>query len=62
MTRMSGNDKSLSADFGDSLQLTNCILDSGAKFHMTPNISDYIPDSLEDTNNKLKFQMEIMSR
>ena len=36
MTRMSGNDESLGKYFGDSLQLTNWVLDSGATFHMTP--------------------------
>ena len=36
MARMSGNDKCPSGNFGDSLQLTNWILDSGATCHMTP--------------------------
>ena len=47
MTRMSGNDESPSRDFGDSSQLTNWILDSGATFHMTPLVSYFIPGWLE---------------
>ena len=47
MARMYVNDKCPSGKFGDSLQLTNCILDSGATFHMTPEVSDFIPGSLE---------------
>ena len=36
MARMSSNDECPSENFGDSLQLTNWILDSGAMCHMTP--------------------------
>ena len=36
MARMSGNDECTSECFGDSSQLTNWILDSGATCHMTP--------------------------
>ena len=36
MARMSGNDKYPSRNLGDSSQLTNWILDSGATLHMTP--------------------------
>ena len=43
MARMSDNDKSLSRDFGDSLQLTNWILDSGATCHMTPHVLGLFP-------------------
>ena len=46
---MSGNDKISSKYFGDSSQLTNCILDSGAMCHMKPQVSGFIPYSLEDT-------------
>ena len=49
MACISGNDKSSSRDLGDSLQFTNWILDSGATCHMTPQVSDFIPGSLEDT-------------
>ena len=48
MARMSGNDKNYSRYFGDSSQLTNSILDSGATCHMTPQVSDFISGSLED--------------
>ena len=43
MAHMYGNDESYSRDLGDSLQLTNWILDSGATCHMTPQVSDFIP-------------------
>ena len=49
MARMSGNDECPSGNFGDSLQLTNWILYSRAACHMTPEVSDFIPRSLEDT-------------
>ena len=49
MARMSGNDECPSRKFGDSLQLTNWILDSVETCHITPVVSDYIPGSLEDT-------------
>ena len=39
-----------SGNFGDSSQLTNWILDSGATCHMTPEVSDLIPGSLEVTD------------
>ena len=50
MARMSNDDKRESKDYGDSLQLTNWILDSGATCHMTPAVTDFIPGSLEDTD------------
>ena len=43
MARMSGNDKCPSEHFGDSLHLTNCILDSGETCYMTPEALDFIP-------------------
>ena len=49
MSRMSSDDERKSVKYGDSLQLTNWILDSGATCHMTPEVSDIIPGSLEDT-------------
>ena len=45
---MSDNDECHSRDFSDSLQLTNRILDSGATCHKTPQVSDFIPGSLEN--------------
>ena len=46
MARMSGNEKCPCEIFGDSSQLTNCILDSEATCHMIPQFSDFIPGSL----------------
>ena len=51
MARMYSNEESASRDFGDSLQLTNWILDLGETCHMTPQVSDFISGSLEDTDN-----------
>ena len=50
ITRMSSDDEHESGDYGDSSQLTNWILDSGATCHMTPAVTDFIPGSLEDTD------------
>ena len=54
MARMSGNDEFPSGNFGESLQLANWILDSGATCHMTPEVSDFIPGSLEDTDKHIE--------
>ena len=50
MARMSSNDERKSGKYGDSSQLTNWILDSGATCHMTPEVTDFIPGSLQDTD------------
>ena len=50
MASMYVNDECPSGDFGDSLQLTNSILNYGAMCHMTPKVSNFISGSLEDTN------------
>ena len=50
MARMSINSYSPRIDYGDILKLTNWILDSGATCHMTPDISDFIPGLLVETN------------
>ena len=42
MERMSYNEEISRRDFGDSLQLNNCILDSGATCQMTLDILDFI--------------------
>ena len=47
---MSSDDERKSKEYGDSSQLTKCILDSGATCHMTPEVTDFIPGSLEDTD------------
>ena len=46
MARMSSDDKRESKYYGESSQLTYCILDSGATCHMTPKVTDLIPGSL----------------
>ena len=50
MARMSNDDERENKYYGDSSQLTNWILDSGATCHMTPEVTDFIPGSLEDTD------------
>ena len=50
MSRMSNDDVSKKKYYGDSSQLTNWILDSGGSCHMTPEDTDFIPGSLEDTD------------
>ena len=54
MARMSGNDECPSANFGDSSQLTNWILDSRTTCHMTPYVSDFIAGLLEDTDKYIE--------
>ena len=49
MAQMSDDDKRENKDYGDSSQLTNWIWDSGATCHMTLEVTDFIPGSLEDT-------------
>ena len=51
---MSSDDEQKREKYGDSLQLTNWILDSGATCHMTPEVSDFIPGSLEDTDKYIE--------
>ena len=47
---MSSDDERKSGQYGDSSQLTNWILDSGETCHMTPEVTDFIQVSLEDTD------------
>ena len=58
---MYSNIESTRGDFGDSPQLINWILDSGATFHMTPEISDFYRAQLWKQINRLKLQIEISS-
>ena len=51
MERMSIDEKRESVKYGDSSQLTNWILGSGETCHMRPEVTDFIPGSLEDTYN-----------
>ena len=50
MARMSYNAANLERYFGDSSQLTNCILDSGVTCNMTPEILYIILLSLMETD------------
>ena len=54
MAQMYSNDEHSSDKYGDSLQLTNWILYSGATCHMTPEVSYFIPGSLEDTDKYIE--------
>ena len=54
MAGMSNNDECPSGYFGDSSQLTNWILDSGVTCHMKPEVSHFIPGSLEDTDKHIE--------
>ena len=54
MAQMSGNLKSYGSNFSEISQLTNWILYSGAMCHMTPQISDFIPGLLEDTDKDIE--------
>ena len=51
---MSSDDERKSVKYGESLQLTNWILCLGATCHMTPEVSDSIPVSLEDTDQYIE--------
>ena len=51
---MSSNYKRKSEKYGDSSQLTNWILDSGATCHMMPEVSALIPVTLEDTDKYIE--------
>ena len=54
MARMSSNDERSIKKYGDSSQLTNLILDLGATCHMTPEVSGFIPGSLEDMDKYIE--------
>ena len=58
MARMSNNDEFPSENSGDSSQLTNWFLDSGSMCQMTPDVSDFIPGSLEDTDKHVEVADE----
>ena len=51
---MYSNAESPRSDYGDSLQLTNWILDSSVTYHMTPDISGLIPGSLAETDKYIE--------
>ena len=50
ITKISTKTSVITRYFGNSLQFTNCILDSGAAYHMTPQVQYFIPGLLEDTD------------
>ena len=52
---MSSDNEHKSGEYGDSSQLTNWILNSGATCDMTPEVTDFIPGSLEDTDKLIEF-------
>ena len=54
MARISNNDECPSENYGDSSQLTHFIWYSGATCHMTPEVSDFIPVLLEDTDKYIE--------
>ena len=54
MVRMSGNDEFQSGNFGDDFQQTNWILDSGATWHMTPEVSYFIIGVIENMDKQMK--------
>ena len=54
MARMSSDDERKSVKCVYNSQLTNCILDSGATCHMTPEVSDFIPGLLEDKDKHIE--------
>ena len=51
---MSDNDEPSIGNFGDSLQLSNWILDFGETYHMKTEVPDFIPGSLEDTDKHIE--------
>ena len=55
MAHMYSNAENPRRYFKDSSQLNNCILDSGATFHMTLDISDFVLGSLSETDKYIKI-------
>ena len=55
---MSGNDEFPCEIFGDSSQFTNWVLYSIVMCHMTPEVSDFIPSYLEDTDKHIEVSDE----
>ena len=56
MASMSINDECHSGNFGDSSKLTSWILYSVATCHMKPEVSEFIPGSLEDTDKHIEVE------
>ena len=53
---MSSDDEHKSVKYGDSSRLTNWILDLGATGHVTPEVSEFIPGLLEDTDKYIEVE------
>ena len=51
---MYDNDECPSRNFGDSLQLTNWIFDSGETCHITPGFFNFILGMLENTDKHIE--------
>ena len=54
MALMSSYEEQKSVKYGDSSQLPNWIFDLGSMCHMTPEVTDFIPELLEDTNKYIE--------
>ena len=54
MAQKSSDDKRKSVKYGDSSQLTNWILDLGETCHMMPEVLDFIPGTLDDTDKYIE--------
>ena len=54
VARMSSNDEYSSEKYCDSSSFTKYILYSGATCHMTPEVSYFVPFSLEDTDKYIE--------
>ena len=54
MASMSDNDKCPGRNFCDSSKSTNWILDSGETCHMMPEVSDFIPGSIYETDKHIE--------
>ena len=54
MARISGNYECSCGNSSDSYQLTNWILNYGAMCHMRPEVSDFIPGLLKDTDKHIE--------
>ena len=57
MSQISGNDEGPNRYFGDSSQLNNWILDSGATCHVTPQVQDFISSLLEYTDKHIEVSV-----
>ena len=55
MAQMSSNVEIPRRYFGDISQLTNWILDSGVTGHLPPEISDFVPGLLVETDKYIEF-------